>query len=327
MINHEIENWALKIIDCIQKGVSFEDNRVELKSVWPIDDKKTARQLAAHANSAQGEPILWLIGIDEVKGVVGAKSIEISNWFNAIKSNFNENVFPNLTILNILHDNKSIYILYFTTDRPPYVVKNPDGGRISLEVPWREGNSTRTAFRNELLKILSPLHKNPIIEILDGRLRFHPIIDKMEEKYSWDLILKLYVVSEYPDKLIIPFHKCSALFSLQDNKPCYFQKIWFEHPKRFNPQGPSINTSVTTIATDYEVLIESAGLVQFFASLVSDNPLDKTYDNINLQISINSSNIRLPVILDFFMERNLSPGLISKTIKEIEWQFKKLTFK
>jgi hypothetical protein len=42
----------------------------------------------------------------------------------------------------------------FEVTRRPYVVRNPQAGAaVSLEVPWREGNATRSARRSELLTV------------------------------------------------------------------------------------------------------------------------------------------------------------------------------
>ena len=69
MRNHEIEAWALGIIDRVIQKQPIEDDRVELKAEWP-DALKAARRIAGHANAARGEPILWLIGVDEKAGAI-----------------------------------------------------------------------------------------------------------------------------------------------------------------------------------------------------------------------------------------------------------------
>ena len=61
----EIEYWALRILERVEKHQPIEDTWVELKAEWPVETAKTARQLAGHANAARGEPVLWLIGVDE----------------------------------------------------------------------------------------------------------------------------------------------------------------------------------------------------------------------------------------------------------------------
>jgi hypothetical protein len=74
---HEIERWTLNVIDRVNARQPNEDQRVELKSEW-IDPYKAARRIAGHANSAHGEPILWLIGVDEEDGVVGANMVDLA---------------------------------------------------------------------------------------------------------------------------------------------------------------------------------------------------------------------------------------------------------
>jgi len=84
---HEIENWVLRIIEQVESGQPNEDYRVELKAKW-LDAKKAARRIAGHANAAHGEPILWLIGVDEEEGVVGANNEELANWSAQVRAEF-----------------------------------------------------------------------------------------------------------------------------------------------------------------------------------------------------------------------------------------------
>ena len=85
----EIEAWALKVVDAIKRGGPHEDSRVECKAEW-IPAPAAARRIAAHANAAGGELILWLIGLDRKRGVVGAANNELSNWWSSVQSEFNE---------------------------------------------------------------------------------------------------------------------------------------------------------------------------------------------------------------------------------------------
>ena len=84
---YQIEAWTLDIIDQVKSGKPIEDFRVELKAEW-IDGFKAARRMAGHANASQGEPIIWLIGVDEKEGVVGATREELSNWLSKVQSHF-----------------------------------------------------------------------------------------------------------------------------------------------------------------------------------------------------------------------------------------------
>ena len=99
MRSHEIENWVLSVIDRVERRLPNEDSRVELKSEW-IDPQRVARQIAAHANAARGDPILWIIGADQQRGIVGANHEELANWFAQVKAQF-DGLAPQLTDLNV----------------------------------------------------------------------------------------------------------------------------------------------------------------------------------------------------------------------------------
>jgi hypothetical protein len=173
MTRHQIENWALQVIERVEAKQPHEDSRVELKAEWP-DLQKAARQIAGHANAARGEPILWLIGVDENIGVKGANHIDLADWYPRIQSEFDA-IAPPLLDLNVPWNDLTIVALFFETDRAPFVVKNPlhgkqGGGAISLEVPWRTNTLVRSANRSELLRLLSPLQMLPSIEVLAASL-------------------------------------------------------------------------------------------------------------------------------------------------------------
>jgi len=147
----QIENWALQIIERVEAKQPIEDSRVELKSKW-IDSQKGARRLAGHANAARGEPILWLIGVDEDEGVTGVEKEELSVWMNKVQTVF-EGTSPSLQDIAISHNGKTVLALLFETDRAPFVIKVSEFGKMkglpSHEVPWREGTEIRTARRSD----------------------------------------------------------------------------------------------------------------------------------------------------------------------------------
>ncbi len=190
----EIENWTLKIIDQLKAGERIEESRVEVKTTW-IDPQDAARIIAGQANAARGEPIFWIIGVDEKNpNPVGVKKEELAVWWEQVKSNF-EGIHPSMTDINVPVDGATVVSLFFETDRAPYVVKNPDfnkvKGKIKFEVPWREGTSTRTARRSDLLRLLVPITHKPKIEILGGELVCSE--NRASGALSWNLVaLKLY---------------------------------------------------------------------------------------------------------------------------------------
>ena len=210
----QIESWAIQIIERVESNGPLEDSRVELKAKW-IDIQKAARRLAGHANAARGEPILWLIGIDQDNGVIGAEQEELANWYAAVQSEF-DGISPSLTDLNLTYNDTTVVLLYFETDRAPYVVKNPrldiEKGSISHEVPWREGTRTRSAKRSDLIKLLVPVVSLPELEILSGKF----YISLQNEKWHCYLSITSYIIPNPGQACIIPFHKCDASFTVED---------------------------------------------------------------------------------------------------------------
>jgi hypothetical protein len=87
MRTHEIENWALRAIERVELRQPNEDSRVEIKVEW-LEPKRAARRIAGHANALRGEPVLWIIGVDEQSGVIGASQNELSTWWEQVKAQF-----------------------------------------------------------------------------------------------------------------------------------------------------------------------------------------------------------------------------------------------
>src|SRR5262245_51170705 len=116
----ELESWVQAVVRRLHTGVN-EDARVELKSVW-LPPEKAARQLAGHANSLHGESILWVIGLDEKNGVVGADKTEFSTWWSQVQAQF-DGVSPSVTPLNVPVKEVEVMGLLFDTSRFPFVVK------------------------------------------------------------------------------------------------------------------------------------------------------------------------------------------------------------
>lgn len=313
MRKHEIEYWVLRIIDMVVNKQPVEDDRVELKSIWSPDHKKTARQIAGHANAARGEPILWIIGVDERKGVKGVDHEELSNWFNSVKSCFDESLAPDLTSLVVPYDNKTVTALFFETDRAPFVIKNRSGGQITHEVPWREGNSTRSAKRTDLIKILSPLQRNPVVDILGGELILRKYIDtqKMSEKFYLSLKLELYVTTISTNIVVIPFHNCNITLKPQNSDNLiYLDKVRLDPPTRTKLIGQKgriqtevINRSLTIRSTDNEVLINTAGLLYLKGELDFGESFYKINDEIVIKAILRPVNAEIPISILGIMQQ------------------------
>ncbi len=230
----EIESWALRVIEQVERKVAVEDSRVELKAAWPKPDK-TARRLAGHANAAFGEHILWLIGVDETNGVQGANYSDLSSWLPSVQACF-ESIMPSLHHVNVMCNAKTVAALCFETTRPPYVIKNPAFGQASgcaveFEVPWRDATRVRSATRSDLIRLLIPLSRLPKIEVLDGEIRFIRSQGKNSPEHL-EYQLRLYVTPTASETLTFPFHRCTAVLKLDG-------KVLSDHTemKMDTPQG------------------------------------------------------------------------------------------
>ena len=170
----EIELWAREKIDAVRSNQPVEDSRVELKASW-IDPDKAAPRLAAHANSARGEAILWIIGVDETKqALTNVEPRELTNWYTAIQKCFDGFAPALLDSVNFRVDDSTVVALYFDTEHgAPYVIKygKAGGGYPQFVVPWREGTGLRAARREDLLRILVPIRRlSSLINELDFNL-------------------------------------------------------------------------------------------------------------------------------------------------------------
>lgn len=220
MRKREIENWALKVIEQANAGHPSEDFTVELKSSWPEDYNKAARQIAGHANAARGDNVLWLIGVDQDKGVTGAAYEEFADWYAKVEKEFS-GLAPRAIDVNVPSNDVTVVALLLETDRAPFVVRDyrygTERGHVQWEVPWREGTSTRSATREDLLKLLTPVQKIPDYDILDGEIKATNVAIKPgtgKDKLNWHLRIDLYVYPKTESPIVMPFHKCQGRFEI-----------------------------------------------------------------------------------------------------------------
>lgn len=205
----EMELWARNIIQRVEEGQPVEDSLVELKAAWPDGEKirSWARQIAGMANAARGQPILWLIGVDEQKGVVGVDFAELANLWPQIEKWFDYRAAP-LWIFHLnlwMKSEKSVTALLLETDNPPYVVNTDASGGVTKEVPWRHNTGVRSANRHELLRMLVPIQRLPEIEVLKAVLQTIWV----DAKIYLQLMVDLYVHLR-GSGIVLPAHQCWA---------------------------------------------------------------------------------------------------------------------
>lgn len=289
---HELENWTLRILARFLAHQPIEDDRVELKAAW-LDPQRAARRLAAHGNSARGDAILWLIGVDErAETVPGVDPEEFSNSWTQVTSWFLE-LAPTVQHLNVPFRDVTVAALLADTSRAPFVVRNPahgapGGGPVESEVPWREGTAVRSARRSDLLSILSPAQSVPSFEVLSGELVLRLVESTNEAPYlAWTLEMRLYAIVPMGSQVVIPFHHCSASVELGERTP-QLPDVEVRHPTSYESlpdpspvdqrglprlaasltgtQGRFVRNSLTVEATDDEVLIGGPGRLSLRAN-------------------------------------------------------------
>lgn len=237
MTPSQIEAQAIRAIDALRRGTNTEDARVEFKRQWPIDCDDSdhgyadaARRIAAHANAARGEPILWIIGVDESTGEISSTGdLEFKDWWDQIKKFFN-GPRPIPTDVVVYLDDGELTAISMETNQAPYVIRNPEFGsrkgvRIEREVPWREGTAVRSATHVDLLKLLVPVATLPDVEAIGGNLisegTYDPVTDSVSarkpgEAVDWKLDLTLYITPHDYQRIVFPIHATRVAFVVDE---------------------------------------------------------------------------------------------------------------
>lgn len=212
---HQLENLIMETADRVLARQPIEDSRIELKSKWLDDHHDAARQLAGLANASRGEPVIWIIGIDEKSHqIVGASDVELSRWWAQVESKF-ESTAPTMVLNRAPQHSSGVALvgLLFDASGRPFVVNNPKGGQITYEVPWRSGNSTRSAKRSDLIRILSPLSAVPRVDLLDATLSATAEATSAgrasDRKFLFAVSATVYITPYYDSAITIPIHLVS----------------------------------------------------------------------------------------------------------------------
>ncbi|MBG6053636.1 hypothetical protein IWX81_000026 [Salinibacterium sp. CAN_S4] len=155
MKQQQLEALVIATIDRARTGNPIEDDRIEFKREWPEPTK--ARQLAGFANRANGNYVIYLVGASESGEIFALDGTDTADWWASLSSKF-DGVPPDLMHhINVpIGSRESVVALLFGTDRAPYVVTVDGGGSAEREVPMRDGTRTRSARRDELLRLLVP---------------------------------------------------------------------------------------------------------------------------------------------------------------------------
>ncbi len=185
-------------------------------ATWPGPPLAAARRLAAHANAARGQSLLWLIGVRHGKPT-GADASGLEAWLTGMTRYF-DGLVPRVAAYNVPagrgHRGRPLQVvaLSIETERAPFVIRL-SGGQPSFEVPWFDtaDSAIRSAGRMELVKLLAPLNDLPRFEVLEAELTFYHnphATGSAKALYRWTLDGSLYVVPSGDARVVIPLHRC-----------------------------------------------------------------------------------------------------------------------
>jgi len=295
----DLEYRVITILRNLEAGLPVEDNRVEMKAVWPDDPWRAARRIAGHANAAGGDEILWIIGTDEkARKVMGADHLEVSNWWRQVQSHFSE-IAPSLTHLNVPYEGVGVVALLINTERLPFIINNNKPGAVEREVPWREGDATRSAKRSDLIQMLVPRAQTPDFQVLRGDLM---ALREPDEQINWNLKMHLYVRPRTNDRIVIPRHQCSvrmACLGWPYSQSMSILMMLPPHKAQFrNVDAPNQPHSSVIESTPEELLIYGPGKITLQTGITSSDLPVHSDANIDINVTMLPFGAEVPAIID-----------------------------
>jgi hypothetical protein len=291
----DVEEWAYRILSAIDAGAWSEDSLVELKSTWP-GARDVARQLAGHSNSARGQTILWLFGVDQSKGVVPFVPADAAQWSGELAKEF-DGVTPAFVHYNLEWNGQIFTALAFDTDAAPYVVFNPkrgqpNSGPFDREIPWREG-MTRSAKRAEIVLITRPAARLPIVNLIGGRLTVTN--NDTSPSHRWYADLKFYAASETLGRMFLPQHGVRGWLTTSTGDRLVLGDLKLWAPAHDDPH---------VTQTDTQVAIDGAGLFRFQGHIDTTTFPHDSEKQLSITVQVSVAGADRPVFIEHSMRRD-----------------------
>lgn len=252
----------LQVVEIVLSGAKVEDARVELKTIWPTDHARAARQIAGLANASGGSDVIWVVGVDEdAHEVRTPQPVELQNWWGAVRRRFAE-VAPEMPSLVVpVSPQQSVTALKFDTSRTPYLVTTDGLRGVDREVPWREGNATRSAHRHEVLRTVVEAARIPHIEPVGAWIEFSEVAehpdgwvaaegdpDGVVQRIRVQGVLRAFV--EATDAVVLPEHKWSCELWLGDAMTAM----------KMSAAGPEVTVGSSRVGTS---ITEPRGVIEY----------------------------------------------------------------
>lgn len=223
---------------------------------------------AGHANAAGGEPILWLVGVDQVTTkLTGFPAEDTAAVWRRLLREFNGHHAPEpSTDVRVPWKNSAVLAIRFETDQPPYVVRNAASGPVDWDVPWRTLTETRSATREQLLRILVPVSRQPTVDVRPSTL-FIEERDGEEKRDFWQVALALYIVPPEDGRYVYPFKDFVVDVSVGDVAISFQEHLKVTVPWEWARGGGGFTTgmpsrrpaSLTMEQGPHELIVYAAG--------------------------------------------------------------------
>lgn len=312
----DLEARVIAAVDRIRGGQPVEHDLIECKRTWP--QEKKARQLAGSLNRAGGDPVVYIVGIDEKTGLIhDVSETDILDWWSQIVPQFDHTPPELVRHLNIQvgEGGEHVVALAIASDRAPYVVKT-GGANPSLEVPMREGTGTRSARRDELLRLLIPAVTVPQAIVLQAKFYIHEHFDVPQRLLKPQRMIsnarrgdfqslgtvRIYVEHNGKEPVTFPAHGMRGRVLLDGNV--------FPLRVRQNPGSKSLHGSRDLTAVQLAqdgITVSGPGAISVVVGLPDLDPDDvlwfETTDTLGLEIELDVLHAVKPLRVEVTLQR------------------------
>ncbi len=287
MDKNALEYRAVDYLQRLRRGKTHEPEDSQNLALPRLPKPvKAARRLAAMANAAQGEPLLWIIGAvpkdadggedsgENAIAVPGDKELE--DWLMEVRTVF-EGVAPHVEKLPFQNEEgQPLLALHVETDRAPFVIYrgssskvrqkgNGEGHRpatVRTEIPWLDGEGeVRGIRRLELLRMITPLRSLPSLELISAELKFWENVNRNLDRrstYYWSLDATVYVVPRENGRIVLPFRQCRVTIESREGT------VFSSQADQVNLTADKADASV--IQNETALMISGIGQFYLFAS-------------------------------------------------------------
>jgi hypothetical protein len=259
----ELEFLGLRQLERIGRREAPEPG-CDAMLTWP-KPALAARRLAAQANAARGQRLLWIIGMDRLGKRRASDLKGWRKWQDALRPFF-DGLVPEMDGLVVpVEGGPDLVMIGIQTTRAPFVVRSKAVDE-ALEVPWydREAGEVRSASRFDLVRMFTPLGELPHFEVLEAELTFfRNLVPRTKATFRWTLDAALYIVPRSDARIVVPLQRCRASVEIPGAS--------------FASRGLDINLTADkgspgVRVTESALLIENLGRVFFFCVGTTEVP-------------------------------------------------------